>query len=238
MSNIIITSDETVDLNYAISNDLTELEHVLNVVQNGSNKDLNDLGIRNISAFTFSPSNSDFNEEYVFDIAGESEDLIVNVYDIPNDTLWQSTTNSDEQKIKNWWSENWTFKTDDATFGADYSFTENRHGALNSIAPFADEYSDSGSNTRSWFETTAFDLTNYDKLTVWGEGRRESQSILSQMELRIYIDNNIVRQTTQNGWVKFTIDISGYSGNVPIELGVYNNRGAGLTGDYSEFSLE
>jgi len=100
MSNIIITSDETVDLNYAISNDLTELEHVLNVVQNGSNKDLNDLGIRNISAFTFSPSNSDFNEEYVFDIAGESEDLIVNVYDIPNDTLWQSTTNSDETKNK------------------------------------------------------------------------------------------------------------------------------------------
>jgi hypothetical protein len=238
MPNIIITSDETVDLNYAISNDLTELEHVLNVVQNGSNKDLNDLGIRNISAFTFSPSNSDFNEEYVFDIAGESEDLIVNVYDIPNDTLWQSTTNSDEQKIKNWWSENWTFKTDNATFGADYSFTENRHGALNSIAPFADEDIDWGSNTRSWFETTAFDLTNYDKLTVWGEGRRESQSSLSQMELRIYIDNNLVRQTTQNGWVKFTIDISGYSGNVPIELGVYNNRGAGLTGDYSEFSLE
>jgi hypothetical protein len=89
MSNIIITSDETVDLNYAISNDLTEIEHVLNVVQNGSNKDLNDLGIRNISAFTFSPKDSDgIGEKYIFDVNGESKDLTVEVIDIPTNGIW------------------------------------------------------------------------------------------------------------------------------------------------------
>jgi hypothetical protein len=78
MSIIRIGSDETIDLNYSVSEDLTELEQFLTVTQDNTNKDLTNLGIDDISSFIFSPSSSDENgDEYVFDIKGESEDLIV-----------------------------------------------------------------------------------------------------------------------------------------------------------------
>jgi len=50
---------------------------------------LNDLGIRNISAFTFSPKDSDgIGEKYIFDVNGESKDLTVEVIDIPTNGIW------------------------------------------------------------------------------------------------------------------------------------------------------
>jgi hypothetical protein len=48
MSIIRIGSDETIDLNYSVSEDLTELEQFLTVTQDNTNKDLTNLGIDDI----------------------------------------------------------------------------------------------------------------------------------------------------------------------------------------------
>jgi hypothetical protein len=97
MSIIRIGSDETIDLNYSVSEDLTELEQFLTVTQDNTNKDLTNLGIDDISSFIFSPSSSDENgDEYVFDIKGESEDLIVQIYNTPENDYYE-TDNFDYQ---------------------------------------------------------------------------------------------------------------------------------------------
>jgi hypothetical protein len=43
MPNISININETLDLNYSSTDDLTELEQILTVVQDGSNKDLQNI---------------------------------------------------------------------------------------------------------------------------------------------------------------------------------------------------
>ena len=152
---------------------------------------------------------------------------------IPSSTLWQSTSSTDEQTVQDWWNENWTYQTTDSGDTEDQSFVDNRHGATNSIRVWV------AGNTadEAWYETTEFDLTDYDTLTVWafiGSGGGGN----SDIEIRIYVDGDLRVTSLSGSWKEFTVDVSGDSGQAKIRLAGFNNRGTNANFNYSEFQLE
>jgi len=152
--------------------------------------------------------------------------------DIPDSQTWQSISSADEQICQNFWNDNWTFGSTDPNDTSNNSFVQNRFGAINAIDVFVQE----NTNDRAFYSTTAFNLSSFTNLQVYGQGREDNNNIDNQ-ELEIRIDGNLEFASSVPGWQEININVSGFSGNLEIELGYRNNRGSGESGTYSEFIL-
>jgi hypothetical protein len=83
MPNISIQTSDIIELTYSVSNDTTKLNNILDIKRGDIYKDLSDEKFKDIKKFTWEPPNDSSGETYTFELEGESEDLIVNVLDIP-----------------------------------------------------------------------------------------------------------------------------------------------------------
>ena len=148
---------------------------------------------------------------------------------LPTQNEWETET----VVTQAFWNDNWQFGSTDSSDTVDNSFVNNRFGVQNAI----DVEVDDSSNDRAFYFTTAYDLTGFNNLAVYGQGRDDNNNINDQ-ELEIRIDNNLEFASSVPGWQEINVDISSYSGNVRIELGYRNDRGSIESGTYSEFFLE
>ena len=151
---------------------------------------------------------------------------------IPDSQIWQSTNSNAVQLVQDWWNDNWTYNTTDSSDTEDSSFVDNRHGATNAISQ---NIPGGSGGAESYFGAT-IDFEPYTTLSVYGLSLPGG----ADRGLFIKIDGTEkVRQGTDNTWVEYTYDISGFSGSTSVELGAYNNEpSASLTANFSEFILE
>lgn len=146
----------------------------------------------------------------------------------PSQSQWET----EAQSVQDWWNDNWAFSTDNSSATRDLSFVPNRFGIENAIELHVDEWT----GARAWYETTAFDLSNYTTLHVHGQGRVERT--ISDQELEIYVAGNLEFSSAAPGWQEINIDITGYNSYDEIRLGYFNDRGSNEQGTYAEFYLE
>jgi hypothetical protein len=151
---------------------------------------------------------------------------------IPDSQIWQSTNSDDVQLVRDWWNDNWTYNTTDSSDTEDRSFVDNRHGATNATKQFIP--GDSGGDES--YLGAIFDFGPYTSLSVYGNSKYWG----GPKGLFISIDGTeIVRENTDESWVEYTYDISGFSGPTSVELGAYNNDYLyGIRAYFSEFILE
>jgi len=89
MPNISMHVDDTLELTYSVSDDTSELEKILNIAENSTLQNLNNIDVKDMKKFTWSPPSDGAGKTYTIDIESESEDLIVDVYSMPNSGISQ-----------------------------------------------------------------------------------------------------------------------------------------------------
>jgi hypothetical protein len=79
MTNISITTDDTLEVTYSVSSDTGSLDEILNIKKNNTEQNLTNVNVKNVKKFTWSPTSEHKNKTYKFTHTGDSEDLIVEV---------------------------------------------------------------------------------------------------------------------------------------------------------------
>jgi len=79
MADISITQGDTLEVTYSVSSDTGELDNILDITKNNTSQNLNDIDVKNVKKFTWSPTNSHVGNTYLFDINGETLNLNIHI---------------------------------------------------------------------------------------------------------------------------------------------------------------
>lgn len=105
MADISITQGDTLEVTYSVSSDTGELDNILDITKNNTSQNLNDIDVKNVKKFTWSPTNSHVGNTYLFDINGETLNLNITnrIPDISDLNAWFDA--SDKTDVSVWENE-------------------------------------------------------------------------------------------------------------------------------------